>query len=133
MDRLVWLSSFKISLKGIAPGTGPRWQRSRTWCSPSPTNTFEKVRKELGWDLCPCERGKLPHLRSPLPGGKTSQERRETSEPLKRAELVYGEHSGRETCTDGRYHCPALPSLRCSSAGMGGDWQLRPEVLEVRP
>ena len=31
----------------------------------------------------------------------------------------------RETCTDSQCHRPALPSLRCWSAGAGGVWVLR--------
>lgn len=74
----------------------------------------------------PWKRESFHILRSPLPGGKTSQERREVSEPLKRAELVYGEHSGErlaQMVDITALHSPAWDAHLLGWVGAGG-WGL---------
>ena len=90
----------------------------------------ERERKESGRDLHPRDEavkegrfaypGKSPHLQGNQPGwrGSFGASEESTVTGLWRAKQ-------RETCTDGRCHCPALPSLRCSPAGAGRVWVLR--------
>ena len=64
--------------------------------------------------------GKAPHQRGDQPGQRgcfgDSEESAATS--LQKAKRT-------ETCTDGWYHHPTFPSLRCSSAGTDRGWMLK--------
>ena len=86
----------------------------------------KKKKKELGWELCPCERGKAPSPWEPLHqladqlehiGSFTGSEQSATP-GLWQAEQ-------RETSTDDPGYLAALPSLRRTPTIAQGGWVLK--------
>lgn len=72
-----------------------------------------------------CTLGSPPHSR------EISWDRGGALVPRRRAQFVAAEWS--KTCTDKQYHCPARPSLRHASTGVGRGWMLKLWLRRSRP
>ena len=91
---------------------------------------MKEKKKEAEGDLQPWEGaleeemflhpGKPPHWWGDWLGQKGSFKHLEERAPTS---LLQAEHT--ETCTDGPYNHPALPSLRCASTGSHGTWVMK--------